>query len=63
MGKIERNIEVCALHPQRKKYFGATNLDKIFTWVDASYAVHYDMKIQTGYVISMVLGVTYYRLS
>ena len=29
---------------KEKRYFGATKLDNIFTWVDASYAVHYDMK-------------------
>ena len=37
--------------------FGATNLDEIFKWVDASYAVHHDMKSHTGGVIYMGLGV------
>ena len=49
------------LYPQRKKSFGATNLDEIFTWVDASYAVHHDMKNQIGGAMSMGLGVTHRR--
>ena len=51
------------LYPQRKKSFGATNLDEIFTWVDASYAVHHDMKRQDGAVMSVVFGVTHCRSS
>ena len=39
--------------------FGATNLDEIFTWVDESYGVHHDMKIQTRGDVSMVLGVSH----
>ena len=61
--KIEKYIEVCSLHPQVKICFGATSLDNIFKWVDTYYAVHHDMKSQTGGVISMVLGVTHFRLS
>ena len=44
---------------KEKKCFGATSLGEIFTWVDASYAVHHNMKIQNGVVISMGLGVTH----
>ena len=40
--------------------FGTINLYKIFTWVDASYVVHHDMKIQTGSDMSMGLDVTHY---
>ena len=40
-----------------------TNLYKIFTWVDSSYAVHYVMKSQTGGAIYMGLGVTHCRSS
>ena len=61
-GKIEKDIEVCSLHPQRKK-FGAKSLDEIFTWVDASYAVRQDTKIQNGGVMSVGLGVTHCILS
>ena len=61
-GKIDKDIEVCALHSQNKR-FGETRIDKIFALVDASYTVHRDMKSQTGGVVSMVLGVTHCRLS
>ena len=46
-----------------KRAFGAVNLDKIFTWADASYAVNHDMKSHTGGAMSMVLGVTHCRSS
>ena len=36
-----------------KRYFGATSLDKIFTWVDVSCAVHHDIKSNNGGVVSM----------
>ena len=48
---------------KEKRAFGATNLNEIFTWVNASYAIHYDIRIHTGGAISMVLGVTHCRSS
>ena len=62
-GKIEKDIEVCSLYSQRKRCFGVTKLDKIFKWLDASYAVNHDLKRQTGSVVSMGLGVTHCRSS
>ena len=53
------DIEVRSFHPQRKRYFGATSLDKMFILVDASYSVHNKIKSQTGCVVSMGLGVTH----
>ena len=38
-------------------------LDKIFTWVDASYELHHGMKSQTEGVMYMGLGVTHCRPS
>ena len=46
-----------------KRCLVATSLDEIFTWVDASYAVHHDMKIHNGGVVFVVLGVTHFRSS
>ena len=57
MGKIEKEVWVCSLHPQRKKMFWSENLDEIFIWVDASYSVHHDMNIQTRGLMSMGLDV------
>ena len=41
------------------RIIGADNLNGIFTWMDAAYAVSYDMKSQTGGAMSMGLGVLY----
>ena len=62
-GKIEKHIEVCSLHYQRKRCFGETNLNEIFMWVDTSYSVNHDMKSNTRGVMSTGLGVTNCRLS
>jgi hypothetical protein len=35
---------------------GADNIGLMKTWVDASYAVHHDMKSHTGGVISFGIG-------
>ena len=47
----------------KKKDFGSTNLDEIFAWLDASYAVNHDMRSQTGVAISVGFGVTHCRSS
>ena len=39
----------------------ATNIDGIFTWVDASYVVHNDTKIHSGGGVAMGLGLTHCR--
>ena len=39
----------------------ATNLNVIFTWVDASYTINHDMRIQIGGEISMGLRATHCR--
>jgi hypothetical protein len=41
----------------------ADDLSSIRTWVDASHAVHPDMKSHTGGVMSMVTGVLAYKSS
>ena len=57
MEKIKKNhsLEKCTI--EDKRIIGATSLCEIFTWIDAVYAVHDDMKSQTGGVISMGHGV------
>ena len=58
-GKMKRILRFVQFTLKEKRSFEATKLDEIFTWVDASYAVHYDMKRNTAGVMSMVLGVTH----
>ena len=45
------------------RIFGATSLDTLWTWVDAAYAVHPDMKGHTGGVMSLGHGVVHSRSS
>ena len=45
------------------RIIGAANLNGIFTWIDASYAVNYDMKSQIGGAMSMGLGVLHTKSS
>jgi hypothetical protein len=47
---IKNTIDDCRI-------IGATDLTKIFTWIDAAYAVNPDMKSQTGGAMSMGIGV------
>ena len=42
-----------------KRIIEATSFCEIFTWTDASYAVHDDMRYQTGGVISVGHGILY----
>ena len=61
IGKIEKVPNICSLYPQRKRAFGATNLNVIFTLVDASHEINNYTMIQTGGAMSMVLGFTHFR--
>ena len=53
MVEIDRDIEVCSLHSQRKICSGATSLDGILTWLDESYAVHHATKSHDVGAMSM----------
>ena len=43
------------------RFIGANDLEQLYTWIDASYAVHMDMKGHTGGAISMGYGVVHAR--
>ena len=45
------------------RILGADDLGKLFTWIDAAYAVHPNMRIHTGGVMSMGLGVVHAKSS
>ena len=45
------------------RIIGSFNLTYFFTWVDASYAVHPNIRIYKGGVISMVYGRINFRSS
>ena len=61
--KLRRILRFFHCNLKEKRCLGATSLDEIFTWVDASYLVHHVMKSQNGGVMSMGLGVTHCVLS
>ena len=42
--KLRRVLRFVHCTLEGKRAFGATNLNEIFTWVDASYAIHNDMQ-------------------
>ena len=46
-----------------KRYISVDNINTLFTWVDASHAVHEDMKGHTGGVMSMGGGVLHCKAS
>jgi len=43
------------------RIIGANNLDVLHTWVDASYAIHEDMRSHTGGVMSMGTGCVHHK--
>lgn len=45
------------------RIIGTENLDVLYAWVDASYAIHTDMKGHTGGVISIGHGIVHQRSS
>ena len=54
LGWLEATIEDVRI-------IGANSLEQIFTWIDASYAVHMNMQGHTGGAISMGYGVIHAR--
>ena len=45
------------------RIIGATSLKDLYTWIDASYAVHHDMRGHTGGTMSMGLGIIHAKSS
>jgi hypothetical protein len=54
--KLKRVLEYLNGTLEDVQIIGADNLSKMKTWVDASYAVHMDMKSHTGGVVSFFTG-------
>ena len=55
--KLRRLIAFVKCTITDTRTIGAEDLTKIFTWIDAAYAVNPDMKSQTGGTMSMGIGV------
>ena len=54
LGFLQRTIDDIRI-------IGADSLQNIFTWIDAAYGVHDDMKSHTGGVMSMGTGAVHQR--
>jgi hypothetical protein len=54
--KLKRLLEYLNGSLDEFRVIGADDLEKMMTWVDASYAVHRDMKSHTGGVVSFGTG-------
>ena len=55
--KLKQGLQfvLCMINDER--VIGATTLRELFTWIDAAYAVHNNMKTHTGGFISMGYGI------
>ena len=54
--KLKRLLEYLNGTLDMALVIGATSLRKMYTWVDASYATHHDMRSHTGGVVSFGIG-------
>eukprot|EP00543_Licmophora_paradoxa_P013569 CAMPEP_0202464136 /NCGR_PEP_ID=MMETSP1360-20130828/60925_1 /ASSEMBLY_ACC=CAM_ASM_000848 /TAXON_ID=515479 /ORGANISM="Licmophora paradoxa, Strain CCMP2313" /LENGTH=221 /DNA_ID=CAMNT_0049087319 /DNA_START=208 /DNA_END=873 /DNA_ORIENTATION=- len=54
--KLKRLLEYIHVIIDLALHVGADNLHTMFTWIDAAYAVHADMRSQTGGVLSFGHG-------
>ena len=61
--KLRRVIAFIKATIEDIRIIGANSLTDIFTWIDAAYAVNYDMKSQTGGAILMGIGVLHAKCS
>ena len=55
-GKLRRLLEYLSGTIDMGLTLGADNLGSLYTWVDASYATHGDMRSHTGGVVSFGTG-------
>ena len=61
--KLKRLLQYLQTTIHLKRIIGADNLHSLFTWIDASYAVHPNMRSHTGGCMSMGLGTIHCKSS
>ena len=54
--KLKRVLQFAKQTVNDKRIIGAETLDSLYTWVDAAYAIHPDMRSQTGGLMSFGHG-------
>jgi len=60
-GKLKRLLQFLNQTLDDRKIIGMDNLSELYTWIDAAYAVHPDMKSHTGGTMSFGLGLLHCR--
>ena len=55
-GKLKRVIAYIKCTIEDVRIIGSNDLQTVFTWIDAAYAVNSDMRCQTGGAMSFGLG-------
>ena len=63
MKKLKRCITYLDQTKDDPRIIGCSNIHELFTWVDASFAVHPNMRSHTGGVMSMGRGMIHCRSS
>ena len=58
--KLRRVLQFMYQTIHQKHVIGAKSLHEIFTWIDAAYAVHEDMRSHTGCAMSFGYGIVHY---
>ena len=61
--KLKRNLKWLKQTIDDNRIIGCDNLDSIFTWIDAAFAVHQNMRSQTGGAMSFGWGTIHARSS
>ncbi len=61
--KLQRLLDFLHATKDDRRVVGALSLDDMFTWIDASFAVHPNMKSHTGGAISFGRGVIHAKSS
>ena len=61
--KLKRVLQYLKTTIHLKRIIGADNLHSLFTWIDASYAIHPNMRSHTGGCMSMGIGTLHCKSS
>ena len=61
--KLKRVLSFLAKTKDEVRIIGCDSLNNLFTWIDAAYAVHYNMRSHTGGVMSLGWGTLHAKSS
>lgn len=61
--KLKRVLTFLKQHIDEPRYIGASDLESLFTWIDAAYGVHHDFRVHTGGCMSFGVGMVHCKAS